>query len=109
MSIRIASLLLLVFSLGVSIVQAQEPPVELDWWASRTNQTCMAEESIPAVGVFTRLQNCTTGFVDGTVALPHDDTWQISFFVQPDEDVSRDPTDFVDVFIIVTDHFKTNH
>lgn len=70
-------------------------PVVLDWWGSRTEVSCVYSSE----GQDARLDNCTTGYIEGVVTLLTTDHWELDFAVLPDEWSGSDLNDYVDIFL----------
>jgi hypothetical protein len=71
----------------------------LRWWTNLTNTTCLFEDLENGIPESVRLDACATATANGTISLPADDTWLLSFSVATDEDAARDIADTLDVFI----------
>ena len=80
--------------LAASTASAATP---LTFWSSRTGESCVIENNPSEEGV--RLDNCTSGFAEGTISLPSSDTWQIDFVIGTDSDPDRDKTETTEVRI----------
>lgn len=72
--------------------------ISTDWWSNRTDESNIRE--IYAINFERiRLDNFTSGFIEGTVILPFASNWEIEFAVHSDESLFRDPNDSIDIYI----------
>ena len=66
---------------------------DLTWWSARTGADCVVQGDPESV----KLGDCTSGWVEGLIRLPHYGSWQLEFEVHSATDAAADENDFVDI------------
>jgi len=94
----ILGIVVIVGFLGVRPDIVRAVPIASNWWSNQTSSLNLFND-IANSFESPRLGNFNSGFIEGSLSLPSLGQWKVPVVVATDEDLIRDPNDFVDVFI----------
>ena len=92
---KIAVIITVLVLLGTtSIAQASMTTIPANWWSNKSTSNNVHENKIEDV----RLSDANIGFIEGTITLPHEAAWSITFDVRTDGNFNL-PEEFVEITI----------